>query len=60
MLLVTASTMQKSLAFAALLVASAAAQLGDDLSREQLKPLTTFRRQHRRLVLKVDVEREKT
>ena len=52
--------MQKSLAFAALLVVSAAAQLSDDLSREQLKPLTAFRQQHRRLVLKVDVEREKT
>ena len=49
--------MQKSCAFAALLVVSAAAQLGDDLSREQLKPLTAFRQQHRRLVLKVDVER---
>ena len=52
-----ASTMQKSLAFAALLVVTAAAQLSDDLSREQLKPLTAFRQQHRRLVLKVDVER---
>ena len=52
-----ANSMQTSLAFAALLVVSAAAQLSDDLSREQLKPLTAFRQQHRRLVLKIDVER---
>ena len=33
-----------------LLVLGAGAQLSDDLSREQLKPLTAFRQQHRRLV----------
>ena len=33
-----------------LVLVGAGAQLSDDLSREQLKPLTAFRQQHRRLV----------
>ena len=42
--------MRAAVGIIALLVSSAEAQLGADLSREQLKPLTAFRQQHRRLV----------
>ena len=42
--------MQAAVGIIALLVLRAEAQLGADLSREQLKPLTAFRQQHRRLV----------
>ncbi|CAE7216709.1 unnamed protein product [Symbiodinium natans] len=42
--------MRATVGIIALLVSSAEAQLGTDLSREQLKPLTAFRQQHRRLV----------
>ena len=42
--------MQVVLGGVALLVLGVGAQLSDDLSREQLKPLTAFRQQHRRLV----------
>ena len=42
--------MRATVGIIALLVSSAEAQLGADLSREQLKPLTAFRQQHRRLV----------
>ena len=42
--------MQVLLGGIVLLVLGAGAQLTDDLSREQLKPLTVFRQQHRRLV----------
>ncbi|CAJ1425665.1 unnamed protein product [Effrenium voratum] len=38
------------LAWAVLLVSSASAQLASELTKEQLKPLTVFRQQHRRLV----------
>ncbi|CAJ1371369.1 unnamed protein product [Effrenium voratum] len=37
------------LALAVLLVSSASAQLASQLTKEQLKPLTVFRQQHRRL-----------
>ncbi|CAJ1371368.1 unnamed protein product [Effrenium voratum] len=37
------------LAWAVLLVSSASAQLASELTKEQLKPLTVFRQQHRRL-----------
>ena len=37
-------------ALLALLAVCVRAQLSDDLSREQLKPLTAYRQQHRRLV----------
>ena len=37
------------LALAVLLVSSASAQLASELTKEQLKPLTVFRQQHRRL-----------
>jgi len=39
--------MQVLLGGIVLLVLGAGAQLTDDLSREQLKPLTVFRQQHR-------------
>ena len=42
--------MQVALGGLVLLVLGVGAQLSDDLSREQLKPLTAFRQQHRRLV----------
>ncbi|CAE7744852.1 unnamed protein product [Symbiodinium sp. CCMP2592] len=42
-----------------LLALGAGAQLTDDLSREQLKPLTAFRQQHRRLVL-VDYDAQRS
>ena len=42
--------MRATVGIIALLVSSAEAQLTTDLSREQLKPLTAFRQQHRRLV----------
>ena len=42
--------MQVVLGGITLLVLGVGAQLSDDLSREQLKPLTAFRQQHRRLV----------
>ena len=44
------AAMQVLLGGVALLVLGVGAQLSDDLSREQLKPLTAFRQQHRRLV----------
>ena len=37
-------------ALLALLAVCVRAQLSEDLSREQLKPLTAYRQQHRRLV----------
>ena len=42
--------MQMLPALLALLTVCVRAQLSDDLSREQLKPLTAYRQQHRRLV----------
>ncbi|CAJ1365944.1 unnamed protein product [Effrenium voratum] len=38
------------LAFMLLFLTPASGQVASELSREQLKPLTTFRQQHRRLV----------